>query len=457
MSTDTLTNGAQRQDTRSSTVGPAQRAYDNATLIDPILACNFAGATVAASDSPADLKAVANYTCDGTADQVQINAAITAYGVVTILPGTYSLSATISVPNNRYMLLCPGANITLAASSNTTILANSDTSTGSNIKIEGQGVFNHNGANQSTETHGVFFDGVTGLDVSGLQVTGARGWDMRLENCSRFSIDRVTSYGPGGTNNRGGIQTFRDCARGSVSKSFTHSHTDGQGYGLWIMGEDIDVDACQSYGNDDDCLVVGNTQAGDARRVTFNGGSYSDSVSDGGCHVTTGAEDVTFNGTRFQGNDLIGIKVNGSNIKRVTLNGIVSEGNTTDGVTMGGSGETKLVNSRVENNGGRGVFMNSGTISELSVLGNSIRGNTDSNIEAHSSATISDVLIENNKIANSSDWGIDLNATRSEVMIIANYIEGNTSGGLDGGGSSSGVTTQMNWGAQKPADVDERA
>ena len=57
---------------------------------------------VAANSAPAAVKAVAEYTCDGTADQVQINAALTDVastgGLVQLTPGQYNLSASVTVP-----------------------------------------------------------------------------------------------------------------------------------------------------------------------------------------------------------------------------------------------------------------------------------------------------------------------------------------------------------------------
>ncbi len=56
---------------------------------------------VAASDSGAKSKAAADYVCDGTSDQTEINNAITALpsggGKVLLLEGTYNISGTITV------------------------------------------------------------------------------------------------------------------------------------------------------------------------------------------------------------------------------------------------------------------------------------------------------------------------------------------------------------------------
>lgn len=59
---------------------------------------------VAASDAPTDIKNVANYICDGTADKVEINLAITAIatlgGKVVLSEGHFYTAAAISVSSN---------------------------------------------------------------------------------------------------------------------------------------------------------------------------------------------------------------------------------------------------------------------------------------------------------------------------------------------------------------------
>jgi len=59
---------------------------------------NFSGPTavVAASNAPTALKQRANYICDGTNDEVQINAALVAYNTVTLTEGLFSIGATIT-------------------------------------------------------------------------------------------------------------------------------------------------------------------------------------------------------------------------------------------------------------------------------------------------------------------------------------------------------------------------
>jgi len=62
---------------------------------------------VAAYDSPADSKAQADYICDGTADQVEIQRALDALGgaggTVTLTKGTFRLSDYLHIPGNAVL------------------------------------------------------------------------------------------------------------------------------------------------------------------------------------------------------------------------------------------------------------------------------------------------------------------------------------------------------------------
>jgi hypothetical protein len=73
--------------------------------------------TVAASNAPDAIKASANYLCDGVADDVQIQAAITALstlgGVVSLSPGTFYCSSPITIDAQSVMLMGQGASTTI--------------------------------------------------------------------------------------------------------------------------------------------------------------------------------------------------------------------------------------------------------------------------------------------------------------------------------------------------------
>jgi hypothetical protein len=118
---------------------------------------------VAASTAPAAVKAVAEYTCDGTADQTEINAALAAVasaggGLVQLTPGTFNLSATVTPTHGNTILAGSGWSTILKVNNATNIYAITFTPPGStwfqgavlrDFKVE------CNGANQTTAGGGI--------------------------------------------------------------------------------------------------------------------------------------------------------------------------------------------------------------------------------------------------------------------------------------------------------------
>ena len=107
---------------------------------------------VAASDSSAKSKAQADYVCDGTNDEVEIQAAITAGagGKITLLEGNYIKGniSGISVPSNTEIELLGTIKLANNVGDGAIIFKNSD-STNDNIRIIG-GILDGNRTNQSS-------------------------------------------------------------------------------------------------------------------------------------------------------------------------------------------------------------------------------------------------------------------------------------------------------------------
>lgn len=75
---------------------------------------------VAANDSSDDHKLFADYLCDGTADEVEIQAAIDALpsrgGEVKLAPGLYNFTDRVEITENKKTIIAgPGARVTLAS------------------------------------------------------------------------------------------------------------------------------------------------------------------------------------------------------------------------------------------------------------------------------------------------------------------------------------------------------
>jgi hypothetical protein len=134
---------------------------------------------VAASDSPAGIKAIANHVCDGTADEVQINAAIAALpatgGIVQLGPGTFCAEG---------INLVAGVQIRGCGIRSGTIIKNPAT--------PGAAIFSMPGAADVFEGGGIFDVYLDGIDASmnGIDFTDCTKIDeffierCMIENCA---------------------------------------------------------------------------------------------------------------------------------------------------------------------------------------------------------------------------------------------------------------------------------
>jgi hypothetical protein len=117
---------------------------------------------VASSTAPAAVKNVAEYVCDGTADQTEINLALAAVastgGLVQLTPGTFNLSATITPTVGNIILRGSGWGTILRVNNAANVYAITFAPSGGNwfhgaaledFKIE------CNGANQTTAGGGI--------------------------------------------------------------------------------------------------------------------------------------------------------------------------------------------------------------------------------------------------------------------------------------------------------------
>jgi hypothetical protein len=147
---------------------------------------------VAASDSSEKSKAQADYVCDGTNDEVEIQAAITALpvvgGKVYLCEGNYlkGAAAGITVPSNVELELNNAAIIKLADGINADacIFTNADQTGGnSNIIISG-GTLEGNEENQTAGSmYGINFVKVTNSKID-CWIKGFRSYDAKLNDCS---------------------------------------------------------------------------------------------------------------------------------------------------------------------------------------------------------------------------------------------------------------------------------
>lgn len=147
--------------------------------------------TVAASNSPAVLKARADYICDGTADESEINTAL-ALGNVILVEGTYNIAATIAVPDNTW-LRGSGDGTILAVTTGIGVITDGGT-TGiriSDLKITGNGAASQRGIYMTSVGSGTGPTAVTGCVIENIYITGTDLAGVELELCANSIVNNI--------------------------------------------------------------------------------------------------------------------------------------------------------------------------------------------------------------------------------------------------------------------------
>ncbi len=156
---------------------------------------------VAASNSSQALKDSADYVADGTGDQVEINAALTAAsgGKVYLTEGTYTANETILVPNNTTLQGAgSGTEIRLADIDTTdNLIENADTSTGTGITIRDLKLNGQKGLNTSGTIHGIYLNGMgdgsgssvrVGANISSVHIHDFRSEGLHMNNSDNNTV-----------------------------------------------------------------------------------------------------------------------------------------------------------------------------------------------------------------------------------------------------------------------------
>ncbi len=184
------------------------RCYEGGAWKDCITEANGMTATyvVAANDSPARIKAIADYVADGTDDQVEINAALTAGagGKVYLAEGTYTVGATILVPNDTTLEGAgEGTVVELdQLGGNDYIIENADTVSGTGVRIQHLTLDGRDDLNTSGFFGGILFtavgsDGITkrhGGYVADTFIRNVRGVGIHLIGSANTIVKGNTIY-----------------------------------------------------------------------------------------------------------------------------------------------------------------------------------------------------------------------------------------------------------------------
>lgn len=211
--------------------------------------------TVAASNAPAWVRAIANYVCDGTDDDVQINAAISnnAGKKVYLSSGTFNTGNKIIINQSNTVLEGQGRStiIKLSNGVNTSII---EVSGGTqfiyyiqikNLSIEG------NKANQTGTSHGIYFNKwvavskIENIDIHDCLTDGIRTIGTQISTF--LGIDNPSNQGDGCHYNTISACTIRDCGGNGIHVEYSHHLNISNSPMLWGCTKGIYLSYSNSF------------------------------------------------------------------------------------------------------------------------------------------------------------------------------------------------------------------
>lgn len=391
---------------------------------------------VAASDSAPRSKRGADYICDGTADQVEINAAITALsstgGVVRLSEGTFNIAADVTPTSNIIITGSGIATILKAVASTSANCIKIDTA--SNVVVEDLQI---DGNKANVNDIGIQYILLNGIYITASDNVHVRGCYVHDHYAGGILADSSTDLFI--TNNRiedgtdNGIflrpLTTND---GVVNATISNNIVSGMGYS--------GIQAIRSQ-----YLTIANN-------VSFSNGP-SDAQGDG--VGVEGCSYVTISGNVVYSNAIQGISVRptdegGTTIgsDHVVVTGNVSYNHTSTNGDAGGIVITASDDVLVSNNSVSGNYYginicesHSLTSGDITFLSNRVFDNTDLGIRIGVTSTPT-LLLNDNHVYNNASHNLYTNAS---VQVQGGVYSGATGAGhngiyLDTGASDSFIS-----------------
>ena len=356
---------------------------------------------VAASNASARSKRGADYVCDGTADEVEINAALTTIGTgsVYLTEGIYTVSATINVPSYCHLK-----------------------GTGNATKIQPQTSTNVNPL--------IHLNNVSYARVSDLYLFGDKTHQtydavniqslLTIYQCAGIMIRNI--WGFYGVN--AGLYYYGNASNipgHIISQCFFNNNRNG--IILGDEGEYLKINNCQINSNSDKGIWV------------------------------NGAGNIAINNTSINSN-VIGVYADGSvgsNPTKITIGNSHINHNTTHGVHIYKNSKVSIMNSNIIANTQHGLFLDGA--SYCTIMGNTISANDNNTDHAYDeiclasesgTPSVYNTIIGNIVSSYALTKKARYNINESDANCDLNVIEGNmgiiaTTGAVrtQGGGSKS--------------------
>lgn len=399
----------------------------------------------------------------GTSDATSLQKSITAFNT-EVFSGSYSITATVTIPSNRDIVFHEGAKITQPSSTNLTVfLKNSDQSGGNeNIRLVGVEI----DGNKANNTGDVQVIGINLAKCSKCSVTYSKIHDLQGHSTSPPSV----GIGVSGISDNS-LVAFNDVRNlGDGTKTADGIFTKGkairvQGNVVYAIGDTgivvEDSSSAEVVGNDVDTNNLGQCIAISLDTTDFNvaGNTCKNAKASNGAGIyvtklsgSVGPTRGTLTGNVYKG-DLVNGLGRGIYIEDafdIQLSGNVSENAKNDGIFLQRVTRATVTGWEARKNGDYGLRISGGT--DI-VVGPGI-ASTNSQTTANVS---SGILV--NKDGSTESTGIVISGVRSfdetvsagsknqaygievldasEVVIQGNNVTGNRSGGMSIAGTAT--------------------
>jgi parallel beta-helix repeat protein len=393
--------------------------------------------SVAASDASNKSREQADYTCDGVADEVQIQAALddlTVGGKVLLSEGTFKTDNPIVIDDNEMIEGMGDGTIIQPQANMTGVIINANR-TGANYFMR-LNCF-------AIDGNGKTCDGVNWVTDSATPTSHSKITELHIYNCDGNGIYTQFCREIHIKNNQIG-DFFKTANTGDGIKlegqydmmveSNQMIQNGGHGINLY---KGVAASAHTGIVNDNYCAHNGGNgiYTFDHDSLTLGDNVCEQNTGDG-IYVNGGNSSVV--GNKVGGNSGHGIVVDDHNLCTITGNVIQNHVGVGKWNLSLQAGFVTVDGNDIENGYGGVLFLN--TIGMV-VSGNRIRGTTNNETIRISGTTGDENLIEGNVISNSATYGIEVRANNDGNTIINNKFSGNASGNLNDLAENTRVNT----------------
>ena len=401
---------------------------------------------IAANNSSNAWKSLANAVCDGTSDQVEINAAITALtsgGSIFLAPGIYRISASISIGVSDLKIEGNGKTTIIEAVSGFTSGSMIDTGTArSGIIIKNLYI---SGTNQTTAVAGIrLYNSVESL-IDNVLIIQTDSYGIyqadNVSNCRVNGLNNVNAVYYSSCNNIVNCVATMDIATQigfqDSNEIINCSATDGgTGFSNCDKITNSKAEDNSTYGFTD-CQQVTSCEANDTAGTFFSNGMYencdfiTNSKADSGlaggfvdCTYVSNSNASRCNTFGFGGVDqIVNCYSFRNNIGLLDCHKISNceiVQNNTNGMQWTAIANDKVIitNCDINNNGNDGILANS-SLTNVTITGCRVQDNTQNGIRVQGN----NAVVVGNNVVNNGFNGIQL--TGNYNVCNSNFSNGN--------------------------------